>query len=265
MNIKQAKEVTKAIFKSEPTLVVCWVGGSGLGKTTMARDLCDDLGKKWAYAPIRTEDAMGLNLPNKARDEIDFVPHRRMAAAVEEEAFIYVDELNRVDRHARTAVMELLGERSIGGIKLHPKSTILLTLNDESENYDTIEGDKAFKTRCVCLPVEFDADTSFEWAKKKGYARMADFIKKNPQALNEKVTWSVKPDTRLLEYLDRFSLVPGVPNNLYNEAVQFILGKELCKPFLKDKEKEGALEAMKIGTSMFDFLNEVGEIVGGKP
>jgi len=263
MNINQAKEITKEIFIHDPKLVVCWVGGSGLGKTTMARALAEELAKPLVYAPIRTEDAMGLNMPNTARTSIEFMPHKRMADAIKKPSMIYLDEVNRVDRQSRTALMELLGERTIGGKPINAGTNILLTLNDESENYDTIEGDKAFKTRCIPIPVYFDANISIAYAKGKGFKRMEQFLIKNPQVLNEKLTWNMKVDTRFLEYLDRLSQVNSIPVSLYNEVVNFSLEKNVAGAFFKEAGKENILNTLRAGGSMADLLAEISnEAVG---
>lgn len=240
MNVEQATQVTVEIFKHDPTLVVCWVGGSGLGKTTQARKVPALVagGKEFVYAPIRSEDAMGLNLPNKTRDRIEFVPHTRLARAITQPCVLYLDEFNRVERYTRAALMELLGERTVGGQKLHPQTNILLTLNDESENYDTIEGDKAFKTRVIPIPVKIDHALSISYARDQKFDMMAEFIGTHAQVLNEEVTWNIKPDTRFLEYLNRLANINSVPMELYNEIVTFALTSKYVKPFLKTRTKQ---------------------------
>lgn len=267
MNVEQARDLTVEVFKHDPSLVVCWVGGSGLGKTTMARTVPDAVypGKRFVYAPIRSEDAMGLNLPNHERSQIEFVPHTRLEGAIKNPCVIYIDEFNRVERYTRAALMELLGERTIGGIKIHPETNILLTLNDESDSYDTIEGDKAFKTRVIPIPVRVDHTLSMGYAKQKGFNMMASFIQTHPQVLNEEIAWNIKPDTRFLEYLNRLANITTIDMDLYNEVVTFALGKQYVKPFLKTKKRtagEKLLGELQKTDSVLGFVDALKKEVG---
>lgn len=266
MNIEQARQVTVEIFNHDPSLVVCWVGGSGLGKTTQAKQLPSFLHKtkEFIYAPIRTEDAMGMNLPSSDRSEMSFTPHSRLARAIQNPAVVYLDELNRVERYTRAALMELLGERTVGGIPLHPETNLLLTLNDESDAYDTIEGDKAFKTRVIPIPVRIDHELSKKYAIGKGFAQMAAYIQSFPETLNEELTWSIKPDTRFLEYLNRVALIESIDMALSNEIMYFALGKKFAIPFLrapKTTKKDKLAHRLKIeaGTDFINYAKNVYE------
>jgi len=246
MNIEKAKQVTIQIFKSKPKIPICWVGGSGIGKTTMAKKIHEELNYDFIYLPLRTEDAMGLNLPNAKRDEVSFVAHERLRRAIKTKALIYIDEFNRMERYTRAAVMELIGERTVGGEPIHKDTIILLTMNDESENYETLEGDKAFKTRIVPIPVETDQEQLIGWANEKKYDKMAAYIQKFPETLNEELTWHLKrPDPRFLEYLQLVYDV-NLPNTEHNEIMKFALGEHAAPYMRKKGEKQQIFEEMTI-------------------
>lgn len=262
MNIEQAKKTTISIFKDQPTLAICWVGGSGIGKTETAQTLAEPLGLKWVYAPIRSEDAMGTNLPNAERTQMDFVPHTRLAQGFNTPCLLYFDEWNRIDRYARAAMLEVVGERTLGGRPLHPKTCILLTVNGEGDHggvsYDVTEVDQAAKTRCIPIPVHADAALSAQWAAGKGFVAMANWLQKHPEKLNEELVWHLpKPDPRILTKLNQLLLVEGIPAALNNEIMDFVLKPEYAKPFYKSQNLESTLLRHTQGPATLSTIREL--------
>lgn len=220
MNIIETKTITKQLFTDDRTkhIPVCWVGGSGLGKTTQAKKLAEELQLPLVYLTVRTDDALGINM---IRDgALHHVPHHKLAKVFDTPTFIYIDELNRADRYARAQVMELLGERTIGGEPVHPDTVVVVTVNPESEAYEVTELDQALKTRVVPIPVTFDAELSLQYAKENRLHAMVSYLQSVPDTLNEELVWHItKPDTRILEYL---ALVVQVSPTA-SEIVSFVL------------------------------------------
>lgn len=247
MNIIQAKELTIETFKHKPFIPLCWVGGSGIGKTTVAKEIAGEMGLNFSYVPLRSDDVMGLNLPSKDRSEINFIPHKRLHGALDKPTLLYLDEYNRADRYTRTALMELIGERTVGGTKLHPQSVLLITMNDEGEQYDTNECDQAYKTRCIHIPVMADSELSAKWAEEQGLAVMKDWLEKFPAQILEPLAWKApKPDPRLLFLCTHFHQIGTISSNLKNEVFDLVLGKDFSGPFkttIEDQIKESLTTA----------------------
>lgn len=228
MNIIEAKTLTNTLFTDNRTkhIPVCWVGGSGLGKTTQAKQLAKELKLPLVYLTVRTDDALGINLIKDGA--LHHIPHTKLASVFKKPSLIYIDELNRADRYARAQVMELLGERTIGGEPVHPDTVVVVTVNPESEAYEVTELDQALKTRVVPIPVSFDVALSKEYARERGLTGMYSYLEAAPDTLNEELVWHIsKPDTRMLEYLSLITQVSAAAS----EVVTFVL-QENAKYFI---------------------------------
>ncbi len=232
MNILEAKELIRDIINHDTTLNPCMIGGSGLGKSTIAEEIASETKRHYSYLPVRSDDALGINIPLKGTGKLFFIPHEKVQAAIDKPTLLFIDEINRADRYTRASLMELLSEKSAGGYKLHPESVVLLALNDESEKYDTIEQDQAFKTRVLPVPVQFDVEPSKEFARKNNYHAMMAFLEEYPDVCNEAIAWNIeKPDPRMLVRLNRLLNVP-TKRKYKSEVIKFVLGKKAA-PFLK--------------------------------
>jgi hypothetical protein len=122
--------------------------------------------------------------------------------------------------------MELLGERTLGGVAIHPDCRLLVTVNPETSDYEVNELDQALKTRVVALPIHFDLQVSTEYAELHSLTAMAAFINACPDLMNEKLEWHIpKPDPRLLEYL---ALVTNEIGYDAREIVEFALKENAC-------------------------------------
>ena len=236
MDINAAFNLTKLHFQSNVGWIpIGWVGPSGVGKTTMAKKLAGELGKEFVYLPVRTDDVLGINLPNKGNTEIEFVPHKRLKPAIDKPAIVYLDEVNRCDRYSRFALMELTGERTIGGYKLHPETNIIITCNDESEENDVNEVDNPFKTRIIPVPILGTLADTVKYAEQEQLPMLQAFFTRFPNLLNKEISWEMKADRRFITYLSLVHKEGAIPPAEFQEIVKFSLGKEYGQVFLEQE------------------------------
>ena len=236
MNINEAYKTAKQHFQSnEGWIPMAWVGPSGIGKTTLAKELSSALDMPMIYLPLRSDDVMGTNLPSEDKSKMSFIAHERLLPAIEEPCILYLDEINRADRYTRFALMELIGERTIGGKKLHPGSRILLTMNDESDNYDVNECDQAFKTRCIPVPVFDDLKCVIKYAEREKLPAIAQFYSQRSDLLNAEIAWDVKPDRRFITYLAKVAQEGAINKPALKEIISFCVDSDAIEIFCGKK------------------------------
>lgn len=254
MNIDQAKNLITEIFGKRSDIPLALIGGSGLGKTTVAKQIAEELKLPFIYLPVRTDDVLGFNLPDTKKDCVRFVPSERLRQAMDEPSLLYIDELNRADRYARAAVMELTGERTVAGKPLHPECRILLTMNPENQEHDVTEIDTANKSRMVPIPVEHSPQASIAWAQDNHVEGMVAFFAKYPQAFKEEVAWKFQANDRFIYRLDLIRQCIEKCKDEYNELVTFCLGERADPMLLKGKQK---IKVNQFSGSMTDILHKV--------
>lgn len=237
MNIEQAKNLIIEIFEKRSDIPLALVGGSGLGKTTVAKEIANGLGLPFVYLPVRTDDVLGFNLPDSSNNFVRFVPSERLHKAMTEPCLLYIDELNRADRYARAAVMELTGERTVAGRALHPECRILLTMNPENKEHDVTEIDTANKSRMVPIPVEHSPQASIAWAQDNNCQGMVSFFAKYPQAFKEEVAWKFQANDRFIYRLDLIRQCIKNCKDEYNELTTFCLGERAGPMLISGKNK----------------------------
>ena len=228
MNIEEATKLTITSLKADPALPLLWVGASGIGKTTCAKAVAEALNKPFIFVPVRAEDPLGLNLPDKTYSKLRFVPHAHFQRAINEPCLLYIDELNRANLLTRNSIMELLGDtaqRTCGGHMLHPETSILISQNDESDCYDVFESDAASKGRIVAIPVHPDPELGKQYALQRGFTRMAAWIEVHGNKLKRELSWKISPDLRFLCMLERLFISASKEHrNLCDEVASFCLG-----------------------------------------
>ena len=246
MDITNTVTATTAIFAlGSPPISVCWVGGTGIGKTAEARRLAETLKLQLSYVPIRADDWAGLIIPSTDKTRITFIPSDPLRLAMDTACLVYLDEINRVDQYSRAQLLEVIGERTIGGKSLHPDTRVLATCNPESAEYDTKISDNALKTRMIALPIVSTRATTAAWMKKHHSAEETAWALSAydlaPELFNAgEVAWPLSPNRRLLSMLVRIRRL-GLPQN--NEIMTFNLGDRLATPLLLNEKYRKVLHA----------------------
>lgn len=137
----------------ENHLNICIVSKHGTGKTTIVRDVCEDLGIKYKYYSCATldpyTDLVGIPVPRS-----DEQGHEKLIMVrprdIDEAEVILFDEFNRADEKVTNACMEIIQFQSINGEKLPNLRSVIAMINpinDEENVYHVNEMDDAVLDR----------------------------------------------------------------------------------------------------------------------
>jgi hypothetical protein len=108
----------------------CFVGDSGVGKTARARAMASRLGcERVEVVLLGTEmphDVLGL--PRVRGDVARLCVAERWLRASEAPTLIFLDELDKADRDCAAAVLTLLNDMHVHGVRLHPGSVVVAAM-----------------------------------------------------------------------------------------------------------------------------------------
>lgn len=140
-------------FAAQNDLNVLLSGHAGIGKTTVMKNVLDDMGIKYLYFSASTLDPWVdfVGVPHEVTGEdgvkyLDLI--RPKAFAYDTVEAIIMDEYNRAQKKVKNAVMELLQFKSINGKRLSNLKFIWAAINPSGEDdsgkvYDVEEMDPA--------------------------------------------------------------------------------------------------------------------------
>jgi len=141
------------------------VGGHGVGKTAMVKEVFDKLNMNWKYFSASTIDPWVdlVGVPKEKDGVLELV--RPANLDFDNIEGIFLDEYNRAPKKVRNAVMELIQFKSINGKKFPKLKVVFAAINpddDEEANYDVEKLDPAQLDRFhVHLPVPNEPCTDF--------------------------------------------------------------------------------------------------------
>lgn len=272
MLLTDAKIVLRAIAdKQAPLSVILW-GPTGIGKSSIVKQLAKELNYKLTDIRLSQREAVDiLGMPYTAKakingKEMDALSHHPpewfLRSLMEGNTVLFLDELNRARPEVLQAVFELALDRKLNGVKLPDSVLIVSACNPPDARYDTVDFDDALTARFMHLHVKTNADIWLEWAKDKGETNKSNvnpfvynFIVQHKEALN--VTYKedsefpveVKPCSRSWEFV---SLVEELGFSkqqefLMRECVRGLVGTEFAQAYMvsrMDIDKPISLEEL---------------------
>ena len=152
-----SKEVGIIKHAAENDFNVLLVGGHGVGKTAMVKEVFDDLGWTWKYFSASTIDPWVdlVGVPKEKDGVLELV--RPASLDFDNVEAIFLDEYNRAPKKVRNAVMELIQFGSINGKKFPKLKVVMAAINpddDDDVSYDVEKLDPAQLDRFhIHLPV----------------------------------------------------------------------------------------------------------------
>jgi len=166
----------KLITYANNNLNVIFIGEAGVGKTTIARNVIQDiLGLRYVYFSAATLDPwaqfVGIPKPNEETNSCDFYRPKILNDA---EA-IFFDELNRAHPRVLNAVMEIIQFKTINGEPLKNLRFIWAAINPPTEDYSVEDLDLALIDRFHCY-IKMKPSIDIDYMSKKFDRKVATVL-----------------------------------------------------------------------------------------
>jgi hypothetical protein len=197
-------ELHKILEATPPTHNIMLVGKHGIGKSKIIETYYVSRSKRVVTLFLGQMsdpgDIIGLPMLDAGSNKTDFRPPYWFP----EDGIpvvLFLDELNRARPEILQTVMDLTLNRTLAGKRLPEGSQIISAVN-EGEEYQLTDLDPALLSR---FNIYYFSPTTDEWllwaAENKLDSRVIEFIEKNPDCLDDKVT----ADTGMEKTADRRS------------------------------------------------------------
>ena len=187
MDFKTFVNVSKALPKD---ITVMIRGPHGIGKSQCVYQLADHFGlpmMERRLSQMTDGDMIGVLDDDDSyvvggRKATEFRPPRWLLECVEQPHVIFLDEINRATPEVMQAAFQLVLDREIAGVKIHPDSRIFAAVNASAE-YQVNEMDPALRDRFFIVDLQPTTEDWLEWAKDRLDGALCEFIRQNPQHL----------------------------------------------------------------------------------
>ncbi len=145
-------------------------GHPGVGKSTMAARMAEALGLPLVdirLAQCDPTDLCGVWFPDREARQLVSYPPSWAVQAAERPVFLFLDEINAgVSRPLQAAAYQIVLERRVGQVRLHPDTVILAAGNLETDEAIVTRLSSALSNRFVHFTLRPDADTWLAWARE---------------------------------------------------------------------------------------------------
>ena len=181
MDFKTFVNVSKALPKD---ITVMIRGPHGIGKSQCVYQLADHFGlpmMERRLSQMTDGDMIGVlddddSFVVGGRKATEFRPPRWLLECVETPHVIFLDEINRATPEVMQAAFQLVLDREIAGVKIHPESRIFAAVNASAE-YQVNEMDPALRDRFFIADLEPTTEDWLEWAKDRLDGALCEFVK----------------------------------------------------------------------------------------
>jgi len=183
MDIKTFKNIVPNLPEDISVLVS---GATGVGKSDIFHQIGEKLGLPVIdrrLSQMTEGDIIGL--PSLADGTTKFVPVDWIVKAAHEPVVLFLDEINRATIEVQQCAFQLVLDREINGVKLHPETRVYAAIN-EGSNYQVNDMGPALLRRFWAVKLEPTVDDWIAWARGCDDIDSAviDFIDQNQSHLN---------------------------------------------------------------------------------
>lgn len=242
------KSVELVVAAGEVPLLV---GGTGIGKTTLAAEMARDNG--WSLISIDgnllKEGEIG-GLPTVEDHSTVYAIHHKLREIDEEMSkgktvLLFIDEINRCEHAVQQELMNLILNREINGYHLSPDVKIIAAMNPpDTYEYQTVDMDAAQENRFVWLYMEPDYIQWLDWAAAAGIdQKVMEFISTFPEYLYCTNEDDINATPRSYERISKLYKVykeqkEGLSRTIFFNVIRGNVGKVIAEEFVNFAETE---------------------------
>jgi len=163
-------------------------GPHGIGKSAVPAAVAKNSGKRLLDVRLSlfTEgDLIGVPDHNRIKETgvTTFAPPDWLHTACTEACILFLDEINRATPGVQNSAFQLVLDREVKGMRLHPETLVFAAINDAPE-YSVNEMDPALLDRFVTYDLVPTVKDWIDWAESEGIDELAiDFIRNHPEHL----------------------------------------------------------------------------------
>ncbi len=147
-------------------------GHPGVGKSTLASALAGDLGLELIdirLAQRDPTDLAGVWMPDRDRQALVPYPPSWALDAASRPCLVFLDEINAgVTKLHQAAAYQIVLERRVGALRLHPETRVLAAGNLEEDNAIVTPLSSALANRFAHFTLRVDAKSWVEWGSDAG-------------------------------------------------------------------------------------------------
>lgn len=221
MNGMEIKNFVETASHLPTNISVLIRGNHGIGKSQIVRTLASafklDVTDR-RLSQMCEGDMIGL--PSLENDSTKFNPPDWYMDACKNARVLFLDEINRATPEIMQAAFQIVLDRELNGVKLHPQTRVYAAINTGNK-YSVNDMDPALLDRFWVVDLEPSVDDWLEWAKQSGiHDFITMFIQDQPKFLDPVDNCSpgtVQPSRRSWEKLDSSLKQAGVIEDPQNK------------------------------------------------
>ena len=203
MDAQQFLKIAKILPPNQSVLVR---GDHGKGKSQVVAQLAEFFNIELVdrrLAQMSEGDIIGL--PVVSGEATKFNPPDWYVKACKQPVVLFLDELNRASMEVQQAAFEIVLDRRLNGMKLHPQTRVFAAVNT-GNNYQVNEMDPALLSRFWVIDFEPSLEDWMTWAQKAGiHPNIQMFVQENPKFLDPADNYapgSIQPTRRSWQKLN---------------------------------------------------------------
>lgn len=255
--------------KIGPLHIPLVLGGVGVGKTSLAKDLA--LEAEITYVGINSgensdgTDLTGVPFPKEAGDDdwlTYWAPNEVLYQATQEPTFLHFDDVDKAPPPAQNALIGLCGERTFRSTRLHPGTLLFLSGNRTEDDKHAIALSESMRTRVTPIILEPSVTSFAKWGTETGLVHpvFIGYVQYKPDHIHV-ISDTAERDTTPRGYREASDQLFNEPEKDWKEIMTLKLGSGVandCWAYYEIYSKVDVDHVMKHGTPKVPAMQSAG-------